>query len=95
MEAAEKDMELSGVLKIGTQFFLKIGKVSIDLEKVSLLEAVGYLLVFHYILDLNYPAFLFNVYIFLEALFNLPMSKKSLQAKRLLSVVFNKEGESV
>ena len=55
--AKAKEMELPGILQINDQFFIKVDEAAITLSSdVQLLEeAVAWLMMYYYVLGLNYP----------------------------------------
>ena len=90
-----KHMELPGILEIGGQFFIKVDNLAVFLpESVSSLQqAVGYLLMYYYILDLDYPPSLKFVFVFFEMLFNIPPSSDATVVKKLFGDVLYKRSE--
>ncbi len=65
---AAKEMELPGIIIINDQFFIKVDNTTINLPcSVQLLqEAVANLVVYYYVLGLNYPEQLKFVFFFLK-----------------------------
>ena len=55
--AKAKEMELPGILQINDQFLIKVDEAAITLPSdVQLLEeAVAWLMMYYYVLGLNYP----------------------------------------
>ncbi len=88
--AAAVDMELPGLLVMNNKFYIKIDEKAIHLPStVTLLqEAVAYLVMFYYILDLNYPEPLKFVFGFFERLFQIENSGSvSYDLKKLCAFV--------
>lgn len=79
-------MELPGILQIGNQYFIKIDESAVYLpESVTRIqEALGYLLMYYYILNLNFPDALKFVFVFFEHLFDIEPSIDSVVVKRLI-----------
>lgn len=83
-------MELPGILEINSQYFLKIdeGAIAIPGNIKMLEEAVAYLLIYYYILNINFPEPLKFVFGFFERLFNLqPSVKMSVDVLKCCSFV--------
>ncbi len=86
--AAAKEMELPGIIIINDQFFLKVDESVIHLpDSVQLLEdAVASLVIYYYVLGLNYPEPLKFVFLFFESLFKIKCSSPiPYQMKKLCS----------
>jgi integral membrane sensor domain MASE1 len=65
-----------GVIQIGNDFFIKIGKKHSQLENANLKSALSFLLAHSYILSIEYPLPIKFVFLFLEAFADLPLSIK-------------------
>lgn len=80
------EMSLPGIFQIGRQFFVKVDDIAIYLPNAvsKIEEAVAYLVMYYYILDLNYPEPLKFVYGLLEHLFQI--EKPSMQSKNVKRV---------
>ena len=92
--AAAKEMILPGILKINEQFYIKVDDQAIGLsDDVTLLEeAVAYLCMYYYILNLNFPEPLKYVFGFFEKLFDISSSVQSMEVQRLHGFVTGKNG---
>lgn len=78
----EKMIQL-GIFVIGDQYYIKIEEVEVQLPRFTRIsEALSYLVMFYYVLDLKYPNPLKTVFIFLEYLFGIAPSCHSEKAKR-------------
>lgn len=73
-------MELPGILEIGGQFFIKVDNLAVHLPNnvKALSQAVGYLVMYYYILQLDFPEPLKSVFVFFELLFGMVPSSHSL-----------------
>ena len=82
-------MELPGVLDINGAYFIKIDKTAVALDTKSFEQAIGYLLMYYHILDINFAPLLKFVFGFLESLFEITASATpSKKLKELCSFVF-------
>ncbi len=90
-------MELPGVLDINGAYFIKIDKTAVALDTKSFEQAIGYLLMYYHILDINFAPLLKFVFGFLESLFEITPSatpSKKLKNCVLLFLVFKIKIES-
>ena len=86
LAVAETDMIQIGLLKIGNNFVVKIGKAYTKLaDGVDLQTGIAFVVAYYYILSVQYPLPLKNVFLFFEMLFELPMSKTSVAVTRFLA----------
>ena len=84
------DLNQPALLRMADAYFIKVEETPIKLpESIKQLpKAIGYLLMFHYILGTSYPDIVSPVYVCFELLFEMRPSRESRKAKLLFSRVF-------
>jgi|688.fasta_scaffold1127625_1 hypothetical protein len=82
-------MDLPGVLHINGAYYIKIDHSAVALTATKSFEqAVGYLIMFYHIQDINYPSKLKFVYKFLEPMFEIVPSMNSSKNERFAFLSF-------
>lgn len=78
-----KNDGVAGVLDINGQLFIKVDDSAIIADVKTLEEAIAMLVMYHYVLDINFPSTLKIFYGFLERLFQMTPTSESVNIKRL------------
>ena len=85
--AQASDMIQPGILKIGSNYLIKIGNSVAKIDNANLQSALAYVLGFFYVLSTGYPLPLKFVFLFFEALCGIPYSISSVQVKNFMNNV--------
>ena len=87
--ADSQDMIQPGLLKIGSEFYVKVGDMNMKLENCNLQTGLAYVLAYYYILYIDYPLPLKLVFLFIEALMGMDMSSNSIVVKNFERMLSN------
>ncbi len=80
-----EDMIQPGILLIGQEYLIKVNDLYMHLPNANFVSALCYMMAFYFVLDISYPLPLKFVFLYLESMFEMPLTIKSVTVDRLLT----------